>query len=85
MFLAHKPRGQWCYTFIWQGKRQGVSRVNRYRASVAGPGVAPDLVNQPFTILADPFDPVADRLANAEIRRLSRGALKVTRCLREPL
>jgi hypothetical protein len=85
MFLAHKPRGQWCYTFIWQGHRQGVSRVNRYRASVAGPGVAPDLVNQPFTMVADPFNPVIDRLANAEIRRLSRGALKVTRCLREPL
>jgi hypothetical protein len=85
MFLAHKPRGQWCYTFIWQGKRQGVSNVNRYRASVAGPGVAPDLVNQPFTMVADPFDPVIDRRANDEIRRLSRGALKVTRCLREPL
>ena len=84
MFLAHKPRGQWCYTFIWQGKRQGISRVNRYRASVAGPGVAPDLVYQPFTMVADPFDPVIDRLANAEIRKLSRGALKVTRCLREP-
>jgi hypothetical protein len=36
-------------------------------------------------MVADPFNPVIDRLANAEIRRLSRGALKVTRCLREPL
>ena len=85
MFLAHKPRGQWCYTFIWQGHRQGVSDVNRYRASVAGPGVAPDLVNQPFSIVPGPFNAVVDRLANDEIMRLSRGALKVTRCLREPL
>ena len=85
MFLAHKPRGQWCYTFIWQGHRQGVSRDNKYRASVAGPGVAPDLVYQPFTMVTGPFDAIIDRTANAEIRRLSRGALKVTRCLREPL
>jgi hypothetical protein len=85
MFLAHKPRGQWCYTFIWQGHRQGVSRDNKYRASVAGPGVAPDLVYQPFTIVTGPFDAVIDRTANAEIRALSRGALKATRCLREPL
>ena len=56
MFLAHEPRGQWCYTFVWQGHRQGVSRDNQYRASVAGPGVAPDLVNQPFTIVTGPFD-----------------------------
>lgn len=85
MFLAHKPNGQWCYTFIWQGHPQGVSRVNRYRASVAGPGVAPDVVNQPFTILPGPFNATLDAEANREIRRLSRGALKVTRCLREPL
>ncbi len=85
MFLAHKPNGQWCYTFVWQGKAQGVSRSNRYRASVAGPGVAPDIVYQPFSMIPGPYDPAVDEEANREILRLSQGALKVTRCLREPL
>jgi hypothetical protein len=85
MILAHVPHGEFCYTFVWQGRRSGVSRVNRFRSSVAGPGVTPDIVNQPFSIVRGRFNQAIDDAANREIRRLSRGALKTNRCRTEPL
>jgi hypothetical protein len=50
MILAHVPHGQFCMTFIWHGSAPGVSRVNRFRGLRGGPGVTPDIVNQPFSI-----------------------------------
>jgi hypothetical protein len=85
MILAHVPHGEFCMTFVWQGHRSGVSRVNRFRASAAGPGVTPDIVNQPFSIVTGRFNQAIDDAANREIRRLSKGALKTNRCRTEPL
>ncbi len=59
-FVAQKPYGNFCFLFspksdavsgdglIEGAAHSGVSRTGDYRASVIGPGVTPDIVNQPF-------------------------------------
>jgi hypothetical protein len=74
MMLAGKPSGEFCLGMTPKGeftRRTGRSRAGRYRVSVAGPYVTPDL-----RILIDGpggYDPSVDAVANAEQLRLTRG------------
>jgi len=74
MMLAGKPSGEFCLGMTPKGtftSHTGRSRLGRYRASVAGPYVTPDL-----RILFDgppAYDPAVDAIANAEQLRLTRG------------
>jgi hypothetical protein len=74
MFLANKPNGQFCYGFSPKDgfSGTGVSRVNTYRAEVAGPGVTPDLFTQ-FNGHTSPYDTTLDALANSEQTLLAAG------------
>lgn len=66
-FLTHKPSGTFCYGFYphtsaYDGRRTPASHGTRYRATVIGPGVAPDA----YWEGADPgaYDPVLDAQMN---------------------
>jgi hypothetical protein len=67
-FLAHKGTGAFCYGFYPHGKRP-VGKGERYRATVIGPGVTPDMFWQSDAPGA--FDPTIDEVANAEIDALN--------------
>ena len=61
-FLAHPPTGGFCYGFSVHRKNGITGRGTRYRATVQGPGVAPDVF-----WMADapgPFDKALDAIAN---------------------
>lgn len=80
-FLANNPSGQFCFTFAPKrphSSRTGRSRHGRYRMSVAGPGVSPDLLVS-FTQAARRYDRALDQAANAEQRRL-RGRVRGGSC-----
>jgi hypothetical protein len=66
-FLAHNPAGTFCYGFYPHGAK-GVGQGNRYRATVIGPGVVPDVMWQGPAPGA--FDPAQDAQANAAQRTL---------------
>lgn len=74
-FLASPPSGQFCYGFNRKDhgdgtfSRYGVSKVNRYRISVAGPYVSPD-ISREFHLRTGAYDADIDAVANAEQRRL---------------
>jgi hypothetical protein len=69
-FLAHNPRGTFCYGFYpHSGKGPGAGR--RYRATVIGPGVLPDVMWEGPAPGA--FEPARDAAANAEQRTLLGG------------
>jgi hypothetical protein len=64
-FLTHKPSGGFCYGFYPHGAHP-VGNGKRYRATVIGPGVMPDVMWQGPAPSA--FDAARDATANAEQR-----------------
>lgn len=56
-FLAHNPGGTFCYGFYRHGAK-GTGQGTRYRATVIGPGVVPDVMWQ--GLAPGPFDPARD-------------------------
>lgn len=69
-FLAHNPRGTFCYGFYPHGGR-GTGAGRRYRATVIGPGVLPDVMWEGPG--AGPFDAARDEAANARQHSLLAG------------
>jgi hypothetical protein len=66
-FLTHRGSGVFCYGFYPHG-RYPIGKGDRYRATVIGPGVTPDL----FWMADAPgaFDATIDRAANDELNAL---------------
>ena len=69
-FLAHNPRGTFCYGFYPHGAK-GTGQGAGYRATVIGPGVTPDVMWQGPAPAA--FDPAQDAEANMAQRALFAG------------
>lgn len=70
-FLTHRPNGSFCYGFYPHGNRP-VGKGARYRATVIGPGVTPDVMAEaPAPGL---YNARRERAANAEQRRLFAGS-----------
>ncbi len=69
-FLAHNPGGSFCYGFYPHGGK-GTGQGTRYRATVIGPGVVPDVMWQGPAPAA--FDPARDAQANDAQRALLAG------------
>jgi hypothetical protein len=67
-FLTHGPGGSFCYGFFPHGSHP-VGRGTEYRATVQGPGVAPDVSWQGRAPGA--YDATADAAAAAQIRQLA--------------
>jgi hypothetical protein len=72
-FLLHKPTGAFCYGFFPHGSRVS-GKGEKYRATVIGPGVLPDLFWQ--SDARGPYDRQLDAIANEEIRGLGDGLCK---------
>jgi hypothetical protein len=69
-FLTHGPDGAFCYGFYTHGRRHtGAGR--RYRATVIGPGVTPDVMWQGSE--PGPYDRARDLAANRVQRALFAG------------
>ena len=66
-FLTHRGTGVFCYGFYPHG-RFPVGKGERYRATVIGPGVLPDLFWQGDS--PGPYNPEADRAMNDELNAL---------------
>lgn len=66
-FLTHGPKGSFCYGFYAHGDRP-VGIGTKYRATVIGPGVAPDVMWEGTS--RGPYDATADAGANAEQKAL---------------
>lgn len=66
-FLTHTRDGVFCYGFFPHGQRPAGSGT-AYRATIAGPGVAPDVVWQASA--PGPYDRARDLALNEEQRRL---------------
>jgi hypothetical protein len=75
--LTHRPTGVFCYGFSVH-RDHLTGKGTRYRATVIGPGVTPDLMWEGEA--PGPYDPVRDAAANAEQRQLLAGdkSCKVT-------
>ena len=43
-FVTHRPTGTFCYTFRARGTRNNPGHGRRYRLTIEGPGVTPDVV-----------------------------------------
>src|SRR5687767_6543502 len=69
-FLAHRPRGNFCYGFYPHGGRP-VGKGRAYRATAIGPGVTPDVFWEGKA--PGPYDRLVDLRANAEQRLLGPG------------
>jgi len=69
-FLAHNPRGTFCYGFYPHGAK-GTGQGARYRATVIGPGVTPDVMWQGAA--PGSYDAGRDAEANAAQRALFAG------------
>jgi len=69
-FLAHNPRGTFCYGFYPHGAK-GTGHGAAYRATAIGPGVTPDVMWQGPAPAA--FDPAQDAEANMAQRALFAG------------
>ena len=69
-FLTHRPTGAFCYGFYPHGPHP-VGSGKRYRATVIGPGVTPDVMWEGLAPGA--YDATRDEAANAEQRRLLSG------------
>jgi hypothetical protein len=67
-FLAQNPRGNFCYGFFAHGRRPS-GKGERYRATIIGPGVTPDVYWEADA--PGPYDRELDRLANEEQRALA--------------
>ena len=73
-FLTHRGTGAFCYGVFPERPGAPVGKGERYRATVIGPGVTPDLVwqgNAPGN-----FDRRLDSLANEKIRSLGSAKCK---------
>ncbi len=66
-FLMHKSTGAFCYGFFTHGAHP-VGAGTRYRATIIGPGVTPDIYWEGAAPGA--YDQALDRAANAEISAL---------------
>jgi hypothetical protein len=66
-FLTHKPTGGFCYGFYPHGPHP-VGNGTRYRATVIGPGVTPDVMWEGPA--PGPYDAAADAEANAAQRQV---------------
>ena len=66
-FLAHTGRGTFCYGFYPHGSRPAGKGI-RYRATVIGPGVAPDVMWE--SPAPGDYNSEADRAANDQQRAL---------------
>jgi hypothetical protein len=64
-FLMHKPGGTFCYGFYPHGSHPS-GKGTKYRATVIGPGVTPDLMWEGDA--PGPYDATADQAANTEQR-----------------
>ena len=74
-FLAHRPGGTFCYGFYPHGPRPA-GRGTKYRATVIGPGVTPDVLWEGPAPGA--YDRAADQAANEEQRGAYRdGVCKI--------
>jgi hypothetical protein len=69
-FLTHEPTGGFCYGFYPHGSRPS-GRGDRYRATVIGPGVTPDVLWEGTPPAA--YDPVFDKLADRNLLALLSG------------
>ena len=69
-FLAHNPRGTFCYGFYPHGAK-GTGQGARYRATVIGPGVTPDVMWQGAA--PGSYDAGRDAEANVAQRALFAG------------
>ncbi len=69
-FLAHNPRGTFCYGFYPHGAK-GTGQGARYRATVIGPGVTPDVMWQ--GVAPGSYDAARDAEANVAQRALFAG------------
>jgi hypothetical protein len=65
--LTHKNTGAFCYAFVPQAGHPA-GNGSRYRISVIGPGVTPDITWEGPT--PGPYDAAADQTANAQIAAL---------------
>ena len=72
-FLTHTGTGAFCYGFFSHGARP-VGRGERYRATVIGPGLTPDMFWESDAPGA--YDREIDTVANDEIRSLADGLCK---------
>ena len=68
-FLAHAPVGAFCYVFVRHEAHTGVG--TRFRATVIGPGVTPDVMWQADA--PGKYARTADRAADADLKSLLRG------------
>jgi hypothetical protein len=72
-FLTHTGSGAFCYGFFPHGQRpSGMGR--RYRATIIGPGVTPDVTWEGHP--PGPYNRDADAQANAQIRALGSARCK---------
>jgi hypothetical protein len=69
-FVTHNPTGAFCYGFYPRAGRP-TGNGKRYRATVVGPGVTPDVVWEGPS--PGPYDAARDKAANAEQRKLFAG------------
>lgn len=69
-FLAQRPNGAVCYGFYPHGSRP-VGKGSRYRATVIGPGVTPDVMWEGPA--PGPFDAAREREANSHQRQVFAG------------
>ena len=73
-FLTHRPKGSFCYGFYAHGNHPAGAGA-KYRATVIGPGVAPDVMWQGAGV--GPYDATADATANAAQKALGDPHCKV--------
>lgn len=67
-FLTHRPTGAFCYSFNPHGSHPA-GKGEQYRATIIGPGVAPDVMWQGPS--PGPYDKAADEAANQQIAALN--------------
>ena len=70
-FLTHMGSGAFCYGLFPHGKRPA-GHGTRYRATIIGPGVTPDVVWQ--SEAPGPYDRTLDRLANERQQEFFSGS-----------
>jgi hypothetical protein len=68
-FLVHNPGGNFCYGVYKHRTDDKIGKGTRYRATIIGPGVLPDLFWQ--GISPGPYDAAKDAVANVEQRQLA--------------
>jgi hypothetical protein len=74
-FLTHAPAGAFCYGFYKHGAHPA-GNGTRYRATIQGPGVTPDVMWAGAA--PGPYDKAADAAANDEQRALRDPSCKVS-------